>query len=140
MGRIKVDEMSKALTKIQLVGARAYSYKGMKFARNKHYLVPSDRARLLLKTTTDVGMKIFKEVGKPFEPMAREPEAPPVREMPVVDTTREKTDVFEEELLGEDDDDIELDVELMGIDEPGETEPSDAPDPAADEEEGGIPV
>lgn len=89
------------LVKIALVGAVRYGYKGAKFEQNKHYLVKADRAKLLLRLTSDSGLFIFKVVGKDHTPQRVIPVAAPVREIPVVDTTKSSEDQFQDVLDAE---------------------------------------
>lgn len=85
------------LVKVELVGALRYGYKGEKFERNVHYLIRADRAKLLLRLTTDQGWHIFREVGKVFQPAA--PVAPRVeRALPVVDTSKTEAERHDEAL------------------------------------------
>ncbi len=96
--------MGGELVKIELVGALRYSYKGEKFYQNKHYLVKADRAKLLLRLTTDYGLYVFKEVGKAHSPVAEVPVKPRIRPVPVVDTTKTVAEQFDDALAEKDND------------------------------------
>jgi len=89
--------MSAGMVKIELVGCLRYGYKGDKYEQNVHYMVKADRAKLLLRLTTDYGYHVFKEVGKAFQPVATKAPAPE-RVLPVVDTTKTEEQQYDEQL------------------------------------------
>jgi len=93
--------MGVALKKIELVGARAYSYKGDQYHQNTHYMVKPDRAKLLLRLQSDYGFKVFKEVGVRLAPVVEQPQGTPEGKARVIDTTKSKEEQFEDELLAE---------------------------------------
>jgi hypothetical protein len=96
------------LIKIELVGTNRYNYKSKKFERGVHYMVKADRAKTLLKLTTDHGLFVFKEVGKAHTPVAPQP-VRNTRRIPVVDTTKTPAEQHDQ-LMG--DLDAEMPVEI----------------------------
>ena len=87
------------MTKIELVGCVRYGYKGSKYERNIHYLVKDDRAKLLLRLTTDHGFMVFKEVGKPFQPVITEQPVEKERDLPVIDTSKTEAERHDEAVV-----------------------------------------
>ncbi len=130
--------MGVELVKIQLVGALRYGYKGDKYEQNKHYLVKSDRAKMLLRLTTDYGLFVFKEVGKAHTPVAERPVTPRVRPIEVVDTTKTLEEQFDDK-LSEADHDPTVEVVDLEDTEVAETEYED-PEATDKEDEGGTEV
>lgn len=87
-----------SMVKVELVGALRYGYKGDKYERGVHYLVKEDRAKMLLRLTTDKGFHVFRQVGGDFVPVAPRPAPKVERDLPVVDTTKTKEQQYEEVL------------------------------------------
>lgn len=129
-----------SMVKIELVGALRYGYKGDKYERGMHYLVKEDRAKLLLRLTTDKGFHVFRQVGATHTPVAPRPAPKVERDLPVVDTTKTQAEQYDDAVAAAAAEKVEEAKPVVVIDKPQETDISEeealAALDAADEADG----